>query len=271
MKNSRTWRYLRGRIRQHGSIIFAIVDSDKHELVAIGPLIRSLERVGIDAVLVGGTTLRRGYEHYYAVFRELRTHVKRLPLIIFPGGMGMYRSITTDADSMLFLQLISGIGYRYFRLEQLMSAPKLDRLGLDSISVGYMLVSSPAVEPACRLSQTRPLKLTQAYDAMALTAWSECVGKQMVWFDRGSNAPEPIPPWFFWAIRHYNPDPSSPLLPIMVCGGLKTAEQISGLVETGVAMVGVGTVIEQTEDVEETLAPLVKAAHWKGGKAVRKP
>lgn len=271
MRNSRTWRYLKSRIRQHGSIIFAIVDSDKHELKGVRPLINSLERVGVDAVLVGGTRLSRGYEHYYAVFQELRRHVQCIPLIIFPGGMGMYRSITSDADCMFFLQLISGITYRYFHLEQLMSAPKLHRLSLDSISVGYILVSSPAVEPACRLTQTRPLKLTQAEWGMLLTAWSKAAGKQMVWFDRGSNAPEPIPPWFFWAIRHYNPDPFEPLLPIMVSGGLKTAEHVTGLVETGVAMVGVGTVIEQTEDIEGVLAPLVKAAHWKEGKTVLRP
>ncbi|MDI6740424.1 MAG: geranylgeranylglyceryl/heptaprenylglyceryl phosphate synthase [Candidatus Edwardsbacteria bacterium] len=194
MYDKRIWRYLTDRVRQHGAIIFAIVDSDKYELEAIGPLIRSFERVGIDAVLVGGTALTRGHEFYNAVFRELRQHVRGIPLIIFPGGMGMRQSITADADAIFFLQLISGFNYRYYMFEQLMSAPKLNRLKMESVSVGYILVSSPAVEPACRLTQTRPLKLSQAYDAMSLVVWSECLGRRMVWFDRGSNAREPIPP-----------------------------------------------------------------------------
>ncbi|MDP3964862.1 MAG: geranylgeranylglyceryl/heptaprenylglyceryl phosphate synthase [bacterium] len=257
------WNYLEQRIREYGCGFLAIVDPDKYVLSDLSRLCRALRAANVDGVLVGGTILKKGHEHYGKIVLALRQGLPDAPVIIFPGGSGMYRSLVPGADAIFFRQLISGTNRKYLYTEQCLAGIRAKRMGIEAIAVGYVFVRSRAIQRAADITNTTPVREADTERAVGLAILSESTGKRLIWFERGSNAEAPVPEPFIKTVSAH------PLveLPIMVSGGLRTAENVRAVVRAGARLTGVGTVIEQSKDIEATLSPLVSAAHWRASSA----
>ncbi len=77
-----------------------------------------------------------------------------IPVIIFPGDT---TQVTSDADAILFLSLLSGRNPDFIIGEQVRSAPAIRRAGLEAISTAYLLVESGRTTSVEFMSNTKPL------------------------------------------------------------------------------------------------------------------
>ena len=259
----KVWNFLQERITEFGSVLLSVVDPDKFETQDAPKLAQSLINSGVDGILIGGTLLFRGHEHYLNIATGIKDNIQgALPLIIFPGADGMVAAIIPKADAILFLSLISGRNPEYLISEQTKAGLTVIRQGLEPIATGYVLVRSQATVSMEELTGTRAIEPTISnndglHTGLCLAAASQCLGHKMLYFECGSDAPNPLPVAFAKSIC------SRVQIPVMTSGGIKTPQQISALAETGVQLFAVGTVIENCQDLQETLIPLVKAAHWR--------
>jgi putative glycerol-1-phosphate prenyltransferase len=243
---------LMARAEDFGSAILVIVDPDKHEPASLPALGRSLEKCGVDGIMVGGTYI---FGDGLSEAVRLLKQAVNIPVIVFPGGSGMSSEVVPEADAILFLTLISGRNPEYLIGEQMRAGLRVIRAGIESIPVGYMLLESEATRPIEEVTGTRALQVDKPGTGLLYAAAGQCMGLKMIYLDRGSGAADPVS-------TDYARTLCSELdIPVMVSGGLREANQISALAEVGVKIFAVGSVIEESESIEQNVRSLVAAAH----------
>jgi phosphoglycerol geranylgeranyltransferase len=94
----------------------------------------------------------------------------------------------------------------------------------------------------------RKPKIAAAY---ALAA--QYMGMDLVYFEAGSGAPEPVPEQMIALVK------KTVDIPVIVGGGIRTPEQAAAVIKAGANIVVTGTVIERSESVEPALSPIIRA------------
>lgn len=245
---------LMAKTEELGAVILVIVDPDKHEPASLPALGRTLERCGVDGIMVGGTYI---FGDGLAEAVRLLKDAVDIPVIVFPGGSGMASEVVPEADAILFLSLISGRNPEYLIGEQMRAGLRVMRAGIESIPVGYMLLESEATRTIEEVTGTRALQVNKPGTGLLCAAAGQCMGFKMIYLDRGSGAADHVPVDYAQALC------SELDLPVMVSGGLREANQISALAEVGVKVFAVGSVIEARENIPVLLNALVAATHWR--------
>lgn len=237
-----------------GSALLVIVDPDKHERSALPELGRTLERCGVDGIMVGGTYIfRDGLTEAVRLLKQAIT----IPVIVFPGGSGMASEVVPEADAILFLSLISGRNPEYLIGEQMRAGLRVVRAGIEPIPVGYMLLESEATRPIEAVTGTRAFPVSKPGIGLLAAAAGQCMGLKMIYLDRGSGAADPAPVDYARVLC------DELTIPVMISGGLREANQLAALAEVGVKVFAVGSIIEDSEDVATAILPLVAAVHWR--------
>ena len=90
----------------------------------------------IDFLFVGGSLISEG--DLDETVQSLKSFSK-LPIVIFPGAAF---HVSSDADAILFLSLVSGRNPEFLIGQQLLAAPKVKASGLDVCPTAYMSLSS---------------------------------------------------------------------------------------------------------------------------------
>jgi phosphoglycerol geranylgeranyltransferase len=120
----------------------------------------------------------------------------------------------------------------------MLSAPAAKMLGLETISMAYLVVepggSAGWVGEARLIPRDKP-KIAAAY---ALTA--ETIGFKLVYFEAGSGANMSVPPEMVKLVS------STVKMPVVVGGGIVTSEQAVEIVRAGAKIVVQGNIVEKT-------------------------
>ncbi|MFQ6113895.1 MAG: phosphoglycerol geranylgeranyltransferase, partial [bacterium] len=171
------------RIRDtRGAGYLVLIDPDKWDQDKIVKIARQANDCGADALLMGGSLLLS------SKFDEWVELVKKqidIPLIIFPGSP---TQVSRNADAIFFLSLISGRNPTYIIGEQVKAAPVIKAIGIEPISVGYMLIESGRITSAEFMSNTRPIPRDKPEIAKATALAAEYLGMKMVYLEAGSGA-----------------------------------------------------------------------------------
>ena len=213
---------------------FAIlIDPDKINLTTIGKLVSLLTKYPPDYLLVGGSLIAKGD------LDEVIGHMKAavdIPILIFPGS---FSHISTKADGILLLSLISGRNPNYLIGQHVEAAPILARSGLEIIPTGYMIVACGRQTTVSYVSNTFPIPYDKP-DIAAVTALAgQQLGLQLIYADGGSGAERPISTTMIRAIA----DCSS--IPLVIGGGIHTVTQAQNAYDAGADLLIVGTAIEK--------------------------
>jgi len=193
-----------------------------------------------DLLFVGGSLLTS------AAFDrcvELVKHWSDRPVVLFPGSPAQ---LSAHADALLFLSLISGRNPELLIGHHVTAAPTVKALGLEAIPTGYMLVDGGRTTTAHYVSQSSPIPHDKPGIAAATALAGELLGLRTIYMDTGSGAPRTVSPEMIAAVRR------TVDLPIIVGGGIRTAEQARQLCEAGADVLVVGTAFE--EDPERIFA-----------------
>ncbi len=163
-------------------------------------------------------------------------------IVLFPGD---YSQIARSADALLFLSLVSGRNPEYLIGQQVKAAPVLKRVGLEVISVAYMLIDGGRTTSVQYVSNTMPLPADKQDLAVATALASEMLGLKMVYLEAGSGAGKPVCAETISAVR------SAISLPIIVGGGIRSVEAAKAAFDSGADFVVVGTAIEKSPEIAD--------------------
>lgn len=232
---------------QRGKKQFAVlVDPDRNDENQLTHTARLATAAGVDMLFVGSSLLLdNGVTRCVRILKE---HTS-LPVVLFPGHS---IQVTSAADAMLFLTLISGRNPELLIGQQVVAAPFIKRSGLEVIPTGYLLIDSGAPTSASYMSQTAPIPYDKDDIAAATAMAGELLGLKSIYLDGGSGARLPIRPSMIQKVR------ASVELPIIVGGGIRTPEQVSAAYGAGADVVVVGNSLEENPELLFELATAVE-------------
>lgn len=112
-------------------------------------------------------------------------------------------------------------------------------MGVEPISVGYMLIESGRITSAEFMSNTRPIPRDKPDIAKATALAAEYLGMKMVYLEAGSGADKSVPTEMVEAVTKYIS------LPVIVGGGIRTPKEAEQKVISGASFVVTGNVLEK--------------------------
>jgi putative glycerol-1-phosphate prenyltransferase len=159
-----------------------------------------------------------------------------LPVIIFPGNT---TQISSKADGILFLSLISGRNPEMLIGRHVQAAPVLKNSSLEIIPTGYMLIDSGSPTSVSYMSGTLPIPRDKDEIAVCTAIAGEMLGLKMIYLDAGSGARFPVSNSMVEAVnKNIN-------VPLIAGGGIRTPEKAAELCQAGADMIVVGNVLEK--------------------------
>ncbi len=212
-----------------------------------GTSITARDTVGVSPVnmliFVGGSS---GGEQTEKVVKQLKAQYD-VPVVLFPGNV---RQVTSEADALLFLSLLSGRNAEMLVGQQVRAAEAVRQAGIETIPMGYILVDGGRESAVARVSGTQPIA-QEAVDEIVQTAMAaEMMGKQVVYLEAGSGALEPVREEVIRAVR------AAISCPLIVGGGIRSTEAMQRAYDAGADIVVVGNWLEEHPEALEEFKTL---------------
>jgi len=235
---------------EKGAGYFVLLDPDKKSVKEMVSMAVMCEENGVDGLLMGGSLLFSS--NLDERVRAIKQSVS-IPVILFPGNGGQ---LTKHADGVLFISLISGRNPHYLIGEQVLAAPIVHSLGLETIATGYMLVESGSSTSVEFMSNTRPLPRGRPEIAAAHALAGEYLGMKLLYLEAGSGAEKSVPEDMIRVVKQ------SVSVPLIVGGGIRTPEQAKAIVQAGAAFIVTGNVLEENNRAS-FIKGFAEAVHYK--------
>ncbi len=236
-------RYLLEGLRKH-PLHLTLVDPEKTPGRRAGELCRRAEEAGTSAIMVGGSTVCSSYlvdETVRAIKREVE-----VPVILFPNNLC---GISRHADAIFFMSLLNSSN-PYFLIDvQALGAPLVREYGLEVLPMGYLILGQGGTAGFVGQARFLPPEKAELVAAYGLAA--QYLGMRFLYLEAGSGAPSPVPPSTISAVRRVVD------LPLIVGGGIRTAEEAERAARAGADLVVTGTVVE--EEGERRIGEMVEA------------
>lgn len=235
------------RAKESGKKLLAVlIDPDKPSQSALIDLCQKAQTDGADIIFVGGSLLSR--DSLEDCLQTVRAHCQ-IPVLLFPGSV---LQISDKADGILFLSLISGRNPDLLIGNHVIAAPYLKTSRLEVLPTAYMLVDCGTTTTAIYMSNSKALPHNKP-DIAACTAMAgEMLGLRFFYLDGGSGADKTVSPAMVKAVR------KSIDRPIIVGGGIRTAQEAQTIAEAGADVIVVGNLFEKNP---EALGEIAAAIH----------
>ncbi|OGS42499.1 MAG: geranylgeranylglyceryl/heptaprenylglyceryl phosphate synthase, partial [Euryarchaeota archaeon RBG_16_62_10] len=199
------------------------------------------------AIMVGGST-GVTQENLDATVDSIKKKCD-LPVIYFPSGA---HAIARRCDAIYFMSMLNSKNVRNVTGEHARGAPVIKKLGIEPISMGYVIV-----EPGMKVGEVGEAELVRRDDIQTLVGYAiatEFFGMDLLYLEAGSGAPEPVPLDMVSAAR------DSIDIPLVIGGGIVTPDQAGKIAAAGADIIVTGTLIENG-DFEPQLRAIVEAIH----------
>jgi len=224
-----------------------LIDPDGQKANNISSIVDLANEHGVDYFFVGGSLLLD--DELDDTIRFLKRHTD-IPVILFPGGE---TQLHKDADALLFLSLVSGRNPEYLISKHVVAAPKIKKMGLETISTGYMLIHGRRQSSASYISGTLPLPPDKPELIISTALASQYLGHQMIYLEGGSGTHRPITNEVVKSVRDQLD------IPLIVGGGIRTPDQMTELYENGADILVIGTSIEKKPQLVKAFAQTKEA------------
>lgn len=243
MKVRRTLEEIIARRPAH----LTLIDPDKQEPGRAGEIAAVAEQLGTDGFLVGGSS-GISQLNLSATVEALKAATAK-PVIFFPGQDKAY---SMSFDAVFFLSLLNSRNVRYVFRAQAQSAVLLKKLAVETLAVGYLIVA-----PGMRVGQVGEADLLSREDhwsACGYAVAAEMMGMSYLYLECGSGSPVTVPAGMVEAVKK-NVD-----IPVIVGGGIRTAEAAGRMLDAGADILVTGTVVE-SDDYPQRLSGIISKVH----------
>ncbi len=246
----KTYNYLLNNVKTKGAAYLILLDPDKLPITKIAPFIRHCEKSGVDGFLIGGSLMISGDLDSFIEVVKVETS---LPLIIFPGSINQISSI---ADAILFLSVISGRNSEHLIGKHVTASPLIKRANIEPISTGYILVESGVTTTAVYMSGSLPVPRNKPEIAAATALAGEYLGMKFIYLEAGSGAQDSVPDEMVKAVS------KECSIPIIVGGGIRTPQAARKKVDNGASIIVTGNFFEN-ENNWDLIKEFASAVHYK--------
>lgn len=222
--------------------VFALlIDPEMHSAVILRKTIEAASDAHVDIILVGGSLTSLPVEETLVFIKN----ITRIPVVLFPGNL---LQLSSKADGILLLSLLSGRNPEYLIGNHVLSSQFLKKSGLEIIPTGYILVDGHRLSSVEYISNTRPIPSEKPDIIVATALAGEQLGLKMIYLEAGSGASDRIREEIVTRVKE------NISIPLIVGGGITTPEDIRRLYSAGANGVVVGTAIENNYKVLSSLA-----------------
>ena len=220
-------------LRKEGKKSLAVLlDPDKLGTGGLASHIRKLDAAKPDFFFVGGSLITGNSFH---ILVEAIRRNSEIPIVLFPGS-NLY--IHSDADGILLLSLISGRNPEFLIGQHVVAAPVLKNSGLEILPTAYMLVDGGKPTTVSYISNTQPIPADKPEIAACTAMAGEMLGLRLLYLDAGSGALNPVPAAMISAVKE------STALPLLVGGGIRSAELAKQAWQAGADCLVIGNALE---------------------------
>ncbi|RLD45148.1 MAG: geranylgeranylglyceryl/heptaprenylglyceryl phosphate synthase [Bacteroidetes bacterium] len=217
--------------------IAQLIDPDKLVESKLRLQIQAAEKAKVDYIFMGGSLIsNNGIDLSMKIIKELTN----IPVIIFPGNV---THLHDDADAVLFLSLISGRNPDLLIGNHIHVATTLKRKGIETIPTGYMLIESGKITSAQYMSNTLPIPHEKPDIAVATAVAGELLGLKAIYMDAGSGADKTISENMIQQVK------SNIDIPLIIGGGIRTAETAVNIAKAGADIIVVGNAAEDNPEL----------------------
>ncbi|RTL58683.1 MAG: geranylgeranylglyceryl/heptaprenylglyceryl phosphate synthase [Sphingobacteriales bacterium] len=229
--------------KQKGQKSFAVlIDPDKVNGQKINELVSLCINANVDYLLVGGSLV------ISSNLDEVVQQIKRtcnIPVILFPGSPSQ---ISSYADALLYLSLISGRNPELLIGQHVISAPFVKQSGLEIISTGYMVIDGGAPTTVSYISNAAPVPADKNEIAMCTAMAGEMLGMKVVYMDSGSGAKKAVTESMIEAVA------KNISVPLIVGGGITDPEKAYRNCKAGADVIVIGNAIEKDASLIREMA-----------------
>ncbi|GAA4423287.1 geranylgeranylglyceryl/heptaprenylglyceryl phosphate synthase [Pontibacter saemangeumensis] len=201
----------------------------------------------VDFFFVGGSLIMT--DNQAGIIRLLKEN-STVPVILFPSNS---QHIDRQADGILLLSLISGRNPDFLIGQHVLAAPVLKASGLQVYPTGYMLVDTGCQTTASYMSGTTPIPYDKPAIAACTAMAGELLGLRYIYLDGGSGAYKPVTPEMIAAVR------AAVGVPLIVGGGINTADKAKAALEAGADVLVIGNHIEKNPGFLAEVSDLVSS------------
>jgi phosphoglycerol geranylgeranyltransferase len=219
-------------IKNNKTLLAILLDPDKITMEAVTEVCRKIKLSPATHIFIGGSTF--GGSHLDEIILYLKDNCSQ-PVLLFPGNPNQ---ISSQADGILFLQLLSGRNPDYLIELQVKAVPQLEKTSLEIISTGYLLIDSGNETAVERVSKTKPMDRENCTLIAQTAKAGEYIGNKLIYLEAGSGALHPVSKEIIEKVAF------SINIPLIVGGGIRTKEEIAIAYKAGADMVVIGTAFE---------------------------
>lgn len=225
---------------------FSLLDPEDQTPKAAGKLAKIAEKAGSSAMMVGGSTLVSA-EQVDETVKAIKKN-SNLPVILFPSSA---KFLSKHADAIFFMSLLNSRDLGYVIREHVQGAPFIKHVGLEPISMGYLIV-----EPGMTAGKKGKVDLVKRDDVQTAVGYSlatQYLGMKFFYLEAGSGAPQPVSNEMIAAVKQ------NTNIPLVVGGGIRDAKTAKEKTKAGADIIVTGTAFEKDKDIEKTLREIIKA------------
>lgn len=208
-----------------------LIDPDKFNVAKTKEIVKQLPEK-TNFIFVGGSTANA--QDTTTCVKALQQHC-HLPIVLFPGH---HCQITTHAQAVLFLSLLSGSNADYLIHQQTASVKAIRHSNLEVIPTAYILIDGGKISSVEKVSQTSAIPQHEVERIVDIALAAKYMGKALIYLEAGSGALHPVSTEIISAVKQACD------LPILVGGGLKTPDCLEKAYVAGANLCVVGTAFE---------------------------
>ena len=239
------YQSLTDRKSQSKKSFAVLIDPDKVNDNSVEELIQLSLDAYVDYFLVGGSLVVSTYLDECVQLIKRRCNI---PVILFPGSPSQ---VSKYADALLYLSLISGRNPELLIGQHVVSAPFVKKSGLEIMSTGYMVIDGGAPTTVSYISNASPLPADKNEIAMCTAMAGEMLGMKLIYMDAGSGAKKAISESMIQKVAAWIE------VPLIVGGGITTAEKAYLNCKAGADVIVVGNAIEKDASLIKEIASAI--------------
>jgi len=228
-------------ISQNKKLLAILIDPEKMDLDKIPTSIYKVNKSKTSYVFVGGSTVDN--HSTQTLVTEIKKYIK-LPVILFPGDV---TQITSEADALLFLSLISGRNSEYLIGKHIQAVSQLKGSALEVIPTGYILIENGKETSVQRVTNTLPLKRNNIQEIVDTAKAGELLGMKLIYLEAGSGAIHPVSAEIISEVK------KELQIPLIVGGGIRSKKQLEEAYNSGADMIVIGTAFEEDKSFFEQI------------------
>jgi phosphoglycerol geranylgeranyltransferase len=232
--------------KEAGKKSFAVLlDPDKCDPSQTARIIQKSVAAGVDYFFVGGSLMVSN--RLDDVVLQIKASCE-IPAILFPGSP---TQISSYADALLYLSLISGRNPDLLIGQHVISAPLLKQTNLEIISTGYMVVDGGAPTTVSYISNTAAIPADKADIAICTAMAGEMLGLRLIYLDAGSGAKIPVNEKMIAGVA------ANISIPLIVGGGIINPEKAFINCKSGADVIVIGNAIEKDAGLIKEMAAAI--------------